>query len=61
MLTRVEQQSSGPTGDSREGGAIGSKIDGSYVGTEPEMSRLERQPMLNNPPQIQDKEEGKGQ
>ena len=61
MLTRVEQQSSGPTGDSGEGGATGSKIDGSYVGTEPEMSRLERQPMLNNPPQIQDKEGGKGQ
>ena len=32
MLTRVERQSSGPTGDLGEGGAIGSKIGRSYVG-----------------------------
>ena len=32
MLTRVEHQSSGPTGDSGEGGATGSKIGGSYAG-----------------------------
>ena len=32
MLTRVEQRSSGPTRDSGEGGATGSKIGGSYVG-----------------------------
>ena len=32
MLTRVEQRSSGPTGDSREGGATRSKIGGSYAG-----------------------------
>ena len=31
MLTRVEQRSSGPTGDSREGGATRSKIGGSYA------------------------------
>ena len=29
--------------------------------TEPEMSRLERQPMLKNPPQVQDREGGKDQ
>ena len=32
MLTRVEQKSSRPTGDSGEGGATGSKIGESYVG-----------------------------
>ena len=32
MLTRVERQSSGPIGDSGEGGATGSKTDGSYAG-----------------------------
>ena len=32
MLTRVEQRSSGPTGDSGEGGATGSKTGGSYTG-----------------------------
>ena len=32
MLTRVEQRNSGPTGDSGEGGATGSKIGGSYAG-----------------------------
>ena len=31
MLTRVERRSSGPTGDSREGGAIRSKTGGSYA------------------------------
>ena len=31
MLTQVEQRSSGPTGDSGEGGATGSKIGGSYA------------------------------
>ena len=31
MLTRVERQSSGPIGDSGEGGAIGSKTGGSYA------------------------------
>ena len=29
--------------------------------TKPEMSRLERQPMLKNPPQVQDREGGKDQ
>ena len=32
MLTRVERRSSGPTGDSGEGGATGSKTGGSYAG-----------------------------
>ena len=32
MLTRVERRSSEPIGDSGEGGAIGSKIGGSYAG-----------------------------
>ena len=32
MLTRVEQRSSGPIGDSGEGGATGSKTNGSYAG-----------------------------
>ena len=32
MLTRVERQSSGPTGDSGEGGATGSKTGRSYAG-----------------------------
>ena len=32
MLTRVERRSSGPTGDSRKGGATGSKTGGSYAG-----------------------------
>ena len=32
MLTRVEQRSLGPTSDSGEGGATGSKIGGSYAG-----------------------------
>ena len=32
MLTRVERQSSGPTGDLGEGGATGSKTGGSYAG-----------------------------
>ena len=32
MLTRVERRSSGPTGDSGEGGTTGSKIGGSYAG-----------------------------
>ena len=32
MLIRVEQRSSGPTGNSGEGGATGSKIGGSYAG-----------------------------
>ena len=31
------------------------------LGTEPEMIRLERQPMLKNPPQIQDREGEKNQ
>ena len=31
MLTRVERRSSGPTGDSGEGGATGSKTGGSYA------------------------------
>ena len=31
MLTRVEQQSSGPTGGSGEGGAIGSKTSELYA------------------------------
>ena len=31
MLTRVEWRSSGPTGDSGEGGATGSKTYGSYA------------------------------
>ena len=31
MLTRMERRSSGPTGDSGEGGATGFKIGGSYV------------------------------
>ena len=31
MLTQVERRSSGPTGDSGEGGATGSKIGGSYA------------------------------
>ena len=30
-------------------------------GTKPEMDRLERQPMLKNPPQVQDREGGKDQ
>ena len=30
--TRVERRSSGPTGDSGEGGVIGSKTSGSYAG-----------------------------
>ena len=32
MLTQVERQSSGPIGDSREDGAIGSKTGGPYAG-----------------------------
>ena len=32
MLTRVERRSSGPIGDSGEGGATGSKTGGSYAG-----------------------------
>ena len=32
MLTRVERQSSGPIGDSGEGGATGSKTGESYAG-----------------------------
>ena len=32
MLTQVERRSSGPTGDSGEGGATRSKTGGSYVG-----------------------------
>ena len=32
MLIWVERRSLGPIGDSREGGAIGSKIGRSYVG-----------------------------
>ena len=32
MLTRVERRSSGPTGDSGEGGATGSKTGESYAG-----------------------------
>ena len=32
MLTRVERRSSGPTYDSREGGATGSKTGRSYAG-----------------------------
>ena len=32
MLTRVERRSSGPTGESGEGGATGSKTGGSYTG-----------------------------
>ncbi|KAL5767319.1 hypothetical protein ACOSQ2_014102 [Xanthoceras sorbifolium] len=32
MLTRVERRSSGPTEDSGEGGATGSKKDGSDAG-----------------------------
>ena len=41
MLTRVERRSSGPTCDSGEGGATGSKTGGSYAGdrTEDESSR----------------------
>ena len=41
MLTQVERRSSGPTGDSGEGGATGSKTGGSYAGdrTEDESSR----------------------
>ena len=31
MLTRVERRSLGPIGDSGEGSATGSKIDGSYA------------------------------
>ena len=50
MLTQVERQSLGPIGDSREGGATGQA--GHMPETEPEMSRLERQPMLKNPSQV---------
>ena len=32
MLTQMELRSSGPTGDSGEGGATGSKTGESYVG-----------------------------
>ena len=32
MLTQMERRSSGPTGDSEEGGATGSKTGGSYAG-----------------------------
>ena len=32
MLTRVERRSSGPTGDSGEGDATGSKTGGLYAG-----------------------------
>ena len=32
MFTRVERRSLGPTGDSGEDGAKGSKIGGSYTG-----------------------------
>ena len=32
MLPRVERQSSGPTGDSGEGGTTGSKTGESYAG-----------------------------
>ena len=41
MLTRVERRSSGPIGDSGEGGATGSKTGESYVGdrTRDESSR----------------------
>ena len=31
MLTQVERRSLGPTGDSGEGGVIGSKTGGSYA------------------------------
>ena len=34
---------------------------GHVLGTQLEMSCLERQPMLKNPPQVQDKEGGKNQ
>ena len=34
MLTQVERRSSGPTEDSGEGGAIGSKTGRSYTGDE---------------------------
>ena len=41
MLTRVERQSLKPTGDSREGGATGSKTGELYAGerAEDELSR----------------------
>ena len=59
MLTWVERQSSGTIRDSGEGGAIGSKTSGSYVGIELEIIHLKRQPISKNPPQVQDREREK--
>ena len=61
MLTRVERRSSGPTGDSGEGGATGSKTGRLYAGDRTGDELLERQPMLKNPPQRQNREGEKDQ
>ena len=61
MLTQVEQRRLKPTRGSGDGGAIGSKIDGSCARDTTGDESFGKTTMLKNPPQVQDKEGGKDQ
>ena len=61
MLTRVERQSSGPIGDSGEGGATRSKTGGSYAGDRTEDELFGEAADIEESSQVQDREGGKDQ